>query len=251
VIVLDLRDPVSSASHLVTAIWAVFATLLMLRLTPRDRRFPVAVFGFSMVFLYTASGLFHGIKSEPDSPERWFLQRLDHTGIYLLIAGTYTPIVAILLTGTWRRWLLRGMWFIAFVGISTMWLFPKPPHALNIALYMGMGWVGIIALPLYYRAVGWRAMNWAVIGALLYTGGTICELCEWPVIVPGVFGPHELFHFCDSAATLAFFMFVFRYVIHYQAPAAELVPTTTRPQNDRPSTSLNISISNPRSGVRL
>jgi len=67
-----------------------------------------------------------------------------------------------------------------------------------------------------------------------------------------LFGPHEFFHVCDSVATLAFFMFVFRYVIHYQAPASELVPTNpTRPQNDRPSSSVNISLPNPRSGIRL
>lgn len=170
-----------------------------------------------MVFLYLASGLFHGIQSQPDSPERWFLQRLDHTGIYLLIAGTNTPIICILLVGAWRRWLLRIMWTIALTGVATMWLFPKPPHALNIGLYLGMGWIGTVALPMYYRAVGWRAMNWAALGAFLYTGGTVCELCQWPVIVPGVVGPHEFFHFCDSAATLAFFIFVFRHVIQYRA----------------------------------
>jgi hemolysin III len=213
--VVDLRDPVSSASHLATAMWAVFATLLMLRITPRGRRIPVGVFGFSMVFLYLASGLFHGIHFE--SPEeRRFYQRLDHTGIYLLIAGTYTPILTILLYDAWRRRLLGAIWAIAVVGIAAIWLFPKPPHALNVSLYLGMGWLGVVAVPHYYKAVGWRAMNWALAGALLYTGGAVCELTRRPVIVPGMIEHHEVFHFCDCAATLAFFMFVFRYVIHYQ-----------------------------------
>lgn len=227
---LDLRDPISSASHLATAGWAVFATLLMLRLTPRGRRFPVGVFGFSMMFLYLASGLFHGLRF--DSPEeRQFYQRLDHTGIYLLIAGTYTPILAILLRGRWRRWLLRAVWGIAAVGITTMWLFPKPPHVLSIGLYLGMGWLGIVAVPHYYKAVGWRAMNWALLGALLYTAGTVCELLKWPVIVPGVLQYHEVFHFCDSAATLAFFMFVFRHVIPYQPRSPESGGPDADPQS--------------------
>jgi len=235
----------------------VFATLLMLRLTPPSRRFPVAVFGLSMIFLYTASGLFHGVQFKLNSDDHRFYQRLDHTGIYLLIAGTYTPIVAILLKGAWRRWLLRGMWFIAFVGISTMWLFPKPPHALNIGLYLGMGWVGIIALPLYYKAVGWRAMNWAVLGAFLYTGGTICELCQWPVIIPGVIQGHEVFHFCDSAATLAFFIFVFRYVIQHDAEVTGAVgdalpggQRTPQPA-ERPANPNYSPLPTPRSGIRL
>ncbi|MFO0824383.1 MAG: hypothetical protein U0792_14925 [Gemmataceae bacterium] len=50
-----------------------------------------------------------------------------------------------------------------------------------MGVYLGMGWIGTIALPLYYRAVGWRAMNWAILGALFYTGGAVCELCKWPV----------------------------------------------------------------------
>jgi hemolysin III len=246
VTVFELRDPVSSASHLVTAVWAVFAGMLMLRLTPKDRRVPVAVFAFSMVFLYTASGLFHGIHFT--SPEqRRFFQRLDHTGIYILIAGTYTPVLAILLRGAWRRWLLRGMWLLAGVGVATMWLFPKPPHELNVGIYLGMGWIGVIALPLYYKAVGWRAMNWALLGAILYTVGTICELCEWPVVVPGLVGYHEVFHFFDSAATLAFFVFVFRYVIPYQPPAAP-VPA---PHAERLTGRSSGNVPTPRSGIRI
>lgn len=244
----ELRDPVSSASHLITAVWAVFAGLLMLRLTPKDRWAPVAVFAFSMVFLYTASGLFHGLHfSSPE--ERRFYQRLDHTGIYLLIAGTYTPVLAILLRGRWRRWLLRGMWTLAGVGIATMWLLPKPPHELNVAIYLGMGWIGVIALPLYYGAVGWRAMNWALLGALLYTAGTICELCEWPVIVPGLVGFHEVFHFFDSAATLAFFVFVFRYVIPHERPEPPVTAPATA--TDRPPGRPSLNIPTPRSGIRL
>ncbi|MBA4187469.1 MAG: hypothetical protein C0467_05560 [Planctomycetaceae bacterium] len=249
-IVLELRDPVSSASHLITAFWAVFATLLMLRLTPRGRRFPVAVFGTSMVFLYLASGLFHGIRFDTEE-ERKFYQRLDHTGIYLLIAGTYTPIISILLIGAWRRWLLRIIWGIALTGVAAMWLLPKPPHVLNVSLYLGMGWIGCVAMPLYYKAVGWRAMNWALLGAFLYTTGTICELCQWPVIVPGVIAYHEVFHFFDSAATLAFFIFVFRHVIQHKPADKGGSVVAPRISQERPSDSSNFSLPTPRSGVRL
>ncbi len=204
-----------------------------------------------MVFLYFASGLFHGIQTAPDSVERRFYQRLDHTGIYLLIAGTYTPIVSILLVGKWRRWLLRMIWAIALTGIATMWLLPKPPHVLNVSFYLGMGWVGIIALPLYYRAVGWRAMNWAVLGAFLYTGGTICELCQWPIIVPGYVGYHEVFHFCDSAATLAFFVFVLRHVIHHRAEGNPEPAIQAQTPPERPSETTYRPLPSPRSGVRL
>ena len=90
--VLELRDPVSSATHLATALWAVFATLLMYRLTPpeRGRRAAVLIYGATRVLLFLASGLFHGLHFE--SPEqRRFFQRLDQSAVFLLIAGTSTP----------------------------------------------------------------------------------------------------------------------------------------------------------------
>ena len=126
----DLRDPVSSASHLLTALWAVFATLVMLRLTARrpERLLPVAVYGASMVLLFLASGTFHGLHY--DSPEqKRFFQKLDMSAVYLLIAGTYTPVLAILLAGAWRKWFLRMVWLCAVSGIACLWLLPKAPHA--------------------------------------------------------------------------------------------------------------------------
>lgn len=213
--VFDLRDPVSSASHLATAVWAVFGTLLMLRLTPPGRRLPVAVYGLSMVFLYLASGTFHGLHFE-SFEERRFYQKLDQSAVYCLIAGTYTPVLAVLLEGAWRRWFLRLVWGFALAGVACQWLLPKPPHELVVGLYLGLGWVGIIPVAKFYRAVGWRAMNWALLGALLYTAGAVVEILQWPVLVPGLVQAHEILHLCDTAATLAFFLFIVRYVIPYR-----------------------------------
>lgn len=211
---LDLRDPVSSASHLLTALWGVFATLMLLRLAPPGRRWPFAVYGFTLVLLFSASGLFHGVRFSSET-ERWFFQRLDHSSIYLLIAGTNTPALVILLRGRMRQWCLGLIWGLALLGWATMWVFPKPPHALNIGFFLGLGWLGIVPVVHYYRAVGWRAMNWVWLGALLYSLGAICELVKWPVIVPGYVQSHEVMHFFHTAATLSFFVFGLRYVLPY------------------------------------
>ena len=217
----ELRDPVSSASHLFTALWAAYATLVMVRLAAGrpGRRLPVFVYGLSMVLLYAASGTFHGLYY--DTPEqRRFFQRLDQSAVYLLIAGTNTPIIAILLRGAWRKWLLRLVWLLALAGVGCLWLLPKAPHAAMVAFYLVLGWTGVIPVPLYYRAVGWRAMNWAALGAGLYTAGAVFELAQWPVIVPGWIQAHEVLHFCDTAASMAFFVFVVRVVIPYRPAAA-------------------------------
>jgi hemolysin III len=223
-----LRDPVSSASHLVTAVWAVYATLVLLRLTQGGptRKAAVGIYGLSMVLLYLASGTFHGLFYDtPD--ERRFFQKLDQSAIYLLIAGTNTPLMMFLLEGAWRRWFLRVIWGLAAVGIACQWLLPKPPHELIVAIYLGMGWLGVVPAARYYGAVGWRAMNWVCVGAGLYTGGAVCELVRWPVIWEGsIFvGPHEVLHLCDAAASVAFFLFVCRYVVPYERPQSPPVST--------------------------
>ena len=116
----ELRDPVSSASHLLTALWAVFATLVMCRLAAQrpGRLVPVVVYGLSMVLLYTASGTFHGLPYPASTPEGRFFQKLDQSAVYLLIAGSVTPAIAILLEGAWRRRFLMVMWGLALSGVA-------------------------------------------------------------------------------------------------------------------------------------
>jgi hemolysin III len=226
---MELRDPVSSLSHLMTAVWAVFATLVMWRLAaPRPGRLlPVVIYGVSMVLLFLASGTYHGIYGTPE--QRRFFQKIDQSAVYLLIAGTATPVQSILLTGAWRRWFLRMIWLLALSGVACMWLLPRAPHEAIVGFYLALGWLTILPMPLLYRAVGWRAMNWVWAGAAFYSLGAICELTEWPKIIPG-FGFHEVLHLCDSAASVIFFLFIVRYVIPYQpakppaATAAHAVP---------------------------
>jgi hypothetical protein len=88
-----------------------------------------------------------------------------------------------------------------------------------VGLYLALGYFGTIPIFHYYKAVGWRAMNWMWLGALLYTAGAVCELTHWPVIVPGWVQSHEVLHICDSLACLCFFTFVVRYVIPYSHEA--------------------------------
>jgi len=217
------------------AFWAIFATLLLRRLTRDDavRRFSVTIFGLSMVLLYLASGLFHGLML-PREQLRFF-QKLDQSAIYLLIAGTYTPVMALLLTGQMRAGMLSGIWAMALAGIGCMWLLPKAPHSLTVSIYLGMGWFGMLGIWQYFLAVGWRGMSWALGGALLYTLGAICELARWPVIWPGVVQSHECLHLCDMAATYCHVVFILRYVIVYRpiegGVSPQLLPIGLVPQS--------------------
>lgn len=231
---MGLRDPVSSVSHLLAAAWAVYAVLILLRITPNrpGRRLAAAVFGGSMVLLFTASGLFHAVPfTRADQPVEFRLfQRIDQTAILGLIAGTNTPPMAALLSGAWRRWCLGGMWGLATAGAAILWLAPEPPHAAVVAVCLGMGWLGVLPLARYYRVVGWRAMNWVWVGGGLYTLGAVCELTDWPAGwgPPVRVGSHEVFHLLTAAASAAFFLFVARHVLPYRPPAKPATPAPVR-----------------------
>ena len=218
--VLELRDPVSSLSHLATALWAVFATLLMYRLSPpeRGRRAAVLIYGASMVLLFLASGLFHGLHYGSTEQMRFF-QRLDQSAVFLLIAGTNTPLIVVLLSDAWRKWCLRMVWGCALFGVACLWLLPKPPHALVVGLYLSLGWFGLVPVWQYYRMLGWRPLNWMWLGAACYTAGAICELTQWPVIIPGWIQAHEVLHFFDTAGSIFFFVCIVRYVIRHPGAA--------------------------------
>lgn len=216
---MDLRDPVSSASHLLTAVWAVFATLVLLRLTRGGwrRRAAVGVYGLSMVLLYLASGTFHGLRYESTAEFRFF-QKLDQSAIFLLIAGTNTPLLVMVLGGAWGRWFLGTMWGLAAAGILTLWTVAPVPHTVLVGIYLGMGWLGLLPVAHYYRVLGAGAMNLMWLGAGLYTAGAVCELAQWPVLSvwPVRFGFHEVLHLSDTAASVVFFLFITRHVVPHQ-----------------------------------
>jgi hemolysin III len=231
---MGLRDPVSSASHLFFAIWAGFALLLMMRRTKSGvaHQVAVAIFGSSMILLYLSSSLFHGLPftSNQDPQEFRFFQLLDQSAIFVLIAGTNTPLMATFLHGRRRVLYLLGIWSMAGLAIASLWLLPKAQHGFIVVVYLAMGWLGMMPMRHYYRAVGWRAMNWLLLGCLLYSAAASCELTNWPVILmsPVRFGPHEMFHLVSGLASFAFFMFVLRHVIPYESDLRKLTNALSR-----------------------
>jgi hemolysin III len=219
-----LRDPVSSLTHLVASVFAAYVTLLLCRLSrgERTKRLSLACFGLTAVVLYAASGVYHAIQLPIDSPTVELFRRLDHSAIYLLIAGTYTPVFVVLLRGRQRAWLLATVWLLAVAGIAAKWLWPIAPEAVSVGLYLALGWLAVVPLRALLRAVGWRGMSWGIAGGLCYTVGAACELARWPVLIPGVVGWHEIFHVFDVAGTASHVVFMIRCVIPFRGP----VPVT-------------------------
>ncbi len=207
-------DVVSSASHLITAVWGVFATLILLRLTRGHGigRCAIGFFGLSMVLLYSASALFHGWRYATFEEQHLF-QKLDKSAVFLLIAGSYVPVAVYLLQGRWRRWTLAAVALLTALGIGTLWLAPTLPHESLVGVYVLLGLSGLAPIRQYAAVAGWHNAKWAVGIIGPYFSGAVFEVLQKPLLIPGWFGPHELMHFADTFGTMGYFAFVLKVLI--------------------------------------
>ena len=168
------------------------------------------VFGLSQIALFTASALYHSLRLTPASIAR--LRRLDHMMIFVLIAGTYTPVCLVALRGGWRWGLLGAVWGIAVVGliVKTRWM--HAPKWLSLALYLLLGWAAIAALPALVTALPAGALGWLLAGGVIYSLGAAVYALKRPNLRPGVFDAHALWHLFVLAGSGCFFWVVVRYV---------------------------------------
>lgn len=188
-------DPFSSITHLLGAV--VFLVLGILLLIHQragwGQTIAVLVFVFGVVFLLSMSGVFHLLT--PGTTGRAVLQRLDHAGIFFLIAATFTPIHSIQFHGPLRWGVLVFIWSIAITGITLKSIyFNEVPEWMSLTLYLGLGWVGALSAYFLYRRFGFEGIRLILWGALAYTAGAVLEFARFPVVIPAVIGPHELFH---------------------------------------------------------
>ena len=155
-------------------------------------RVSVGVFAASVAACFGASALYHRVTWTPRV--RPWMRRIDHAGVYLLIAGTYTPVSLIALGGAWRPAILAIVWTGAAAAIVLKFAWVDAPKWLAAAIGIALGWVAVVALPQLASHVAPAAVVLLVIGGLAYTAGAIVYARRRPDPVPAVFGYHELFH---------------------------------------------------------
>jgi hemolysin III len=216
---LDFREPVSAWTHCLWMMLAVPATLLLWRRSRGSlpKQISLLIFGLSLVLCFAGSTLFHAVH------QPWQIHvfhTLDHIGIYLLIAGSYTPAAIVLLRGWWRWGVLGLAWLLAGLGIALRLLADDIPGVYSTGLYLTMGWGAIFCYFKVASIVSHRAMIPVVVGGVLYSIGAVINLAHRPVLIPGVFGAHELFHIFVMAASLAHFLFMLHCVVPYEAKPA-------------------------------
>ena len=213
---MHIREPVNALTHLLGALAAAIGLVVLLVNGAANNSarqvIAFAIFGTSLVLLYSTSGIYHALNLS----ERGLaiLRRLDHMMIYVLIAGTYTPICLVLLPGHLGIGLLIAVWAIAAIGIIQKLVWMRAPRWFSTALYLGMGWAAmIVARPLLDVApLGF--LVWVITGGLFYTVGAVVYAMKRPNFVPGVFGFHEIWHLFVLAGSFSHYWAVLAYVSH-------------------------------------
>ena len=202
-------EPFSSISHLLGAlVFVVYGVkLIYMARSHLGWAISVGVFVLSGVFLLSMSGVFHLLDIQ--GVNRDVLQRLDHAGIFALIAGTFTPVHTILFTGFWRWGFLIGIWSLAIAGIILKSIyFNELAEWVGLVAYLGLGWCGILSAYLTHRLHGFSIIKPLLYGALAYTAGASLEFLRLPVVISGIIGPHELFHIAVLAVLPSLWLFI-------------------------------------------
>jgi hemolysin III len=158
------------------------------------------------VCLFGASGIYHSISASPAVIR--VLRKFDHSAIYLLIAGTYTPFCVLAFTGFWNLGLLALIWSLAVVGIVVKIFTINAPRWLAAGLYVAMGWLSILAVGEMLSRLPAVSFGWLLSGGLLYTLGAVVYVTKKGNFRPGVFGFHELWHIFVLLGAAAHFVAV-------------------------------------------
>lgn len=209
-----IREPVNGLTHGSGIVLSVAALFFLLnegfRVGTGNQVVAFAIFGICMILLYTASTLYHSLKAR-DKTIR-LLQKVDHSMIYIMIAGSYTPICLIVLQGTFR-WLVLGIvWMYALAGILKKFFWKNPPPWLSIVSYLLMGWMGVLLLPALLERLPQAFFYWLLAGGIAYSAGTLFLGFKKPVLVPGWVGPHEIWHLFVMAGTFSHFWAFYLYL---------------------------------------
>jgi len=228
-LLFDLREPINAWSHGAGMVLALPVTwVLWSRCSEssdrsnlrqgcgwapyqRVKAISLLVFGATLIMCYGTSAVFHGVQLSGEPLSR--LQRLDHVGIYLLIAGTYTPVAWSLMRGSWWWGTLTTVWTVALVCASRVWCGGVMPMWVSTLTYLAMGWGALFCYFELARTYSHRTLLPLPLGGMFYSVGAALNLARWPVLFPGVFAAHELFHFLVIAGSACHILFMIDVVI--------------------------------------
>lgn len=207
-----IREPFNGLSHGAGALLAVVG-LVALLLSAAGRPWHVvsfAIYGASLVLLFLASCLYHSLRVPPERIRKLLV--FDQVAIYVLIAGTYTPICLVPLRGPWGWSLLGVIWGIALTGIALRIWWRRSPPWVPVALYLVMGWLAAIAAQPLAASLPASAPAWLFGGGVAYTVGAVVFASQRPRMWPGRFSSHELWHLFVLGGSACHYVTIYSFV---------------------------------------
>ncbi|MEO8609802.1 MAG: hemolysin III family protein [Chloroflexota bacterium] len=205
------REPVNGFTHLAGAVLSAMGLIWLVIITANNtpKMMSLVIYGVSMILLYAASATFHLIKTTPE--KLLWLRRFDHAAIYLLIAGTYTPLFYNLLEGSFRWWLLVVVWIVALAGAAYKLFFLQDSGLLSLACYVIVGSIGVVSIPQTLRVLPSGAIILIAIGVFFYLIGVVVFGLEKPNFYR-YFGYHEIWHLLVMAGSFIHFIAILLYI---------------------------------------
>jgi hemolysin III len=203
-----LREPVNSLTHWGGAILALIGliALLIVGWSTPAKIISLTVYGVSLIAMFSASATYHMVRVKDKALE--VFRKIDHSAIFLLIAGTYTPFCINAFTGFWKWGMLSIVWSLALIGILVKIFYIGAPRWVNAGIYVLMGWLSVTAAGQMLTALPAWVFTWMIIGGVIYTLGAIVYATKIFNFVPGVFGFHEVWHIFVLLAAAAHFVAV-------------------------------------------
>jgi hemolysin III len=205
---LKLREPFSALSHLAGAAAAMVGLFVLLGYRENSTAWTISmvVYGSSLFLMFLASGVYHMVTTTPRVTG--ILRKLDHSAIYLLIAGTYTPFCLNAFTGFWKWGFLAVIWGLAFGGIGVKIFFINAPRWLTAGVYVVMGWLSVFAVREMLASLPAISVMWLFAGGVIYTLGAVVYITRRLNFFPGHFGFHEVWHIFVILGAAAHFVAV-------------------------------------------
>ncbi|MCM1183002.1 MAG: hemolysin III family protein [Roseburia sp.] len=210
---LTIREPGSAITHFIACLMtAIAASPLLIKAQGKVAVFALTVFVASMILLYGASALYHTVNASGRILR--VFRKIDHMMIFVLIAGSYTPVCLIVLGGSMGYSLLTLVWGVAIVGMLVKALWITCPKWFSSMIYIAMGWLCLLVFGTLWDTLPHAAFGWLLAGGIIYTIGGVIYALKLPVFnaLHKYFGSHEIFHLFVMGGSICHFIFMYCYV---------------------------------------
>ena len=212
----EMKDPGSAITHFIGMMMAMLAALPLLVKAAREpdmiHLVSLAIFIVSMILLYAASTIYHSLNLSERTNR--ILRKIDHMAIFVLIAGTYTPVCLLVLGGSTGRNLCLLVWGIALAGILIKAFWITCPKWFSSLIYIAMGWVCVLAFTQLLNVLSPAAFGWLLAGGIIYTAGGVIYALKLPIFNSRhkAFGSREIFHLFVMGGSICHYVLMYRFI---------------------------------------